>query len=519
MKADGAGAADAGGGADGGGNAGSDAAGGADAQGPGDKPKVLVENKPPLIEIAGYGGATTPSCQAVDAKGKPLADPGDFIISATGGVLDKGTLSFAKPANALVTCSSAQTKASGSGLVCVLHPGLNQGLAGLSSGLLVLDAKDLAQALTGQTKAMDGFVAWTDGVASAADSAFDKNAKLLLPHPKGLPSAAALLKAGVKMGPDDKDWPGKLDAVGAALKAMQVAIDKLPKGPVADGDVTAVGSALSGLQKSLVSLEQAKPSPIALVENLAKVESLLTKQLPDLLTSYMDEVGAQAKAAAKASPGQPPAKASQALMQQSVVAAGTLRDLLTRLSCRTNGLVLGLIADKHLGDTTPLKGGTPSITGIYGFSQAVTPCTKLNLLGENFGSKPGLCGAILITYKASGGTINKVKSILGKINNLQTIGKQGLWSATKESTAAVEELTKYLGMSATKLSPQVGKNVILMWSQPDSSLGGPAQTIRLGVVPKQANDFWLPKMITLYPICRTHGSGPKLTVNVMKAGC
>ena len=190
-----------------------------------------VRVSPSLVETSEFGGTFEVFCEALDAQGQKLKDPGDWQIDfSPHQPMKMGEIfASAKSGTLTVTCSSLQANVKVSTELEVASEGLDPAVPGLAKKLLTAvdkvnfvlnkptDEVNQAESIK-ELKAM--LTKWDAGFVASKEGLLDVGQKL--------PTLAQVKAAGIPASADDGPWVTQLNKV---QKLADGVIDLLKKTP------------------------------------------------------------------------------------------------------------------------------------------------------------------------------------------------------------------------------------------------------------------------------------------------
>lgn len=491
------------------------------------KGKVAVLLSTSLVEMAQFGKTLTVTCQALAADGTAAPDPGDFSVTFEGafGIGKAGGWTFAKPGKGNAVCASAKL-GTGSASFVIAQAGLDPGLSRLATDLGKASA--LVQAVVAgasspavQEKALADFHAV--GLVMAAG--LGAETKVLLPLPKGLPSADKLLAKGVVAGADDAAFATALATLKAALVATRTTLATIDPKKANDVDKVKLAAELSKLASAQQVLAALKPSALGVLAALPELNLVLGVELPKTAQKHHLWVS-KVLHAQPGAPAMPPCPNCFSLVeigaslaaQYALDSVPSYTSILKDLGWVVGEMVVTMTIKEVIDTQFPPSSGGPSIDAIQALGQAAVPGLPLKILASNFGGKPGDCSVIFITPLVAKTIVDAVKLAVGGIPSLKDLKTKSAWEAAKVVKEAIDQV-KATAELVGGVPELAATGVVTMTAQPGSTFDSEIGFINLGVVPNKINCGIVPKPRILYPYCTFTGSGTSFELLVIQEKC
>ncbi|MBM4344277.1 MAG: hypothetical protein FJ100_12985 [Deltaproteobacteria bacterium] len=502
-----------------------DVGGQPDAAAPSPKVKVVVSAG--LVETTAFGGKLTVQCQALGDDGTAAGDPGDFVVTFSGGAATakEGAWTFAQPGAYAAICTSAKL-GYGTAPFTVASAGLDPGLSRLATGLgkapaLVKVVLDSAANVVVQEKALADF----HKVALTMTAGLGTGTKVLLPLPKGLPTEAALKAKGEAAAPDDAAFAAGVAKLSAALQAVHAAVKAVDPKTATEVDKVKIDAALAVLAAQHQALAALKPSALAVREQLGALDELLGVHLPKAAQAHALFLS-KVLHAQPAAPPLPPCPGCFSLVgvavslgvQYALSAVPSYTGILKDLGWVIGEMVVTMTIKGVLDTQFPPAAGGPSIIAISALGQGAVPGMSLKIAASNFGNNPGECSVLFITPLVAKTIVDAIKLAVGGIPSLKDLKSKSAWEAAKVIKEAVDKL-KEAAEFAGGLPDFAASGVVTMASQPGSTFDNEFGVINLGVVPKKINCGIVPKPGILYPVCAYTGGGASFDLLVIQESC
>ena len=480
-----------------------------------------------LVETASVGGVISVQCKALALDGSAAPDPGDFKVSFTGGVPTAvtGGHSFAKPGLVTAVCTS-DLLGFASATFTVAHIGLDPGLSRLATGLgkaagladgVIQGASNPAT----QATALKNF--HTLGLTMTAG--LGQGTKVLLPLPKGLPTAAKLTAKGLVPSADDGPFKAKIAELKLALLTLQTTLAAINPKTAGEVDKLNIDSQLAMVATAAQALKALKPSALGTLAALPELDELLGVQLPKTVQVHHLFIS-KVFHAQPGAPALPPCPNCFSLVgfavslgvQYALASVPSYTSILKDLGWVIGEMVVTLTIKEVLDTQFPAVAGGPSITAVEAMGQAAIPGSPLKVLASNFGDKPGDCAVIFVTPLVAKNIVDAIKLAVGGIPSLKDLKSKSAWEAAKvvkEAVDKVKEVVEFTG----GLPDLAASGVVTMPSQAGSQFDPDLAFIDLGVVPKKINCGIVPKPGILYPVCAFSGSGSSFQILVIQEKC
>ena len=489
----------------------------------------VVRLIPDLVEPSSQGGSFEVICEAVDAKGQKLKNPGDWQITfSPSQAFSMGKFwGIAKSGTVTVTCTSAQAKVSVSTELVVAAESLDPAVSGMAKTLYKALEKVnfVLNTPTDQVNQSESIkelktmlVKW--------DAPFVTATEVLLKPANDLPTLAQVKAAGIAPTKDDDPWVKQIDLVVKKAKELVTLIKNNPGSTLTDQQYQSVFSAIKALQNQEMELAKLKPSAAVLYEHRSKLNELALKVLPELTELHTKLIADQLYKTEQKDKNCNGCFSITGLalsvgVQYALDAVPTYNKLLKDVGWAVGQMTVMLTIKKFVDNKFSPTAKSPVIDLIVSLGQGVVPGNKLAIMGSDFGSKPGECGVIFLTPALSKGIIDSLKMAAQGMPSTQQLQSKSAWEAAKAVKSAIDQFVGTAKLLAG--TPETMSNgVVMMYSQPNSTFATPAQ-IELGTVPKKANcssgPIALPLNGVLIPICRDRGVGASMSVIVIGKKC